>query len=85
MSQFSTREEIKTGICEALEIDESDLLDDGEQTIGSFIDEEELDEVKEALEDKFNVDVESMDLDTTFTEIMNGFCEHFGIITEPDH
>ena len=71
-----TKEEIISKICTALEIDKSDI--DEEATVGSFYDDVELDEVKDRLQDEFNVDLQ-MDLDTTINEMIEGLCAHFEV------
>lgn len=75
-----TREGVKLKICRAMEIDESDFLDDNDQTVGSFIEEEGLDAVRKALEEEFYINVDSLSLDDTLSEILDGLCDHFGVV-----
>lgn len=70
-----TRDEVKAKLLQCMEIDESDFEDDA--TVGSFYDEPELEELKEKLGDTFELNVDSMDLETTLGEVFEGLCEHF--------
>lgn len=74
-----TREDLKRRMCLVMEIDESDFLDDNDQTIGSFINEEDLSDVVEKLEEEFNINVDSISLDDTLSEILEGLCDYFSI------
>lgn len=75
-----TREDLKRRMCLVMEIDESDFLDDNDQTIGSFINEEDLSDVIEKLEEEFNINVDSISLDDTLSEILEGLCDYFSIV-----
>ena len=73
-----TKLEVQTKLLTSLGIDESDF--DDEATMGSFYDEgEEFDEAVQRVADAFDVDVESIDLDTTIVEMVTALCTHLGI------
>lgn len=57
-----------------LEIDDSDYTEDA--TIGSFYAEEDLDDLKQNIGDAFDIDVDSMDLDTTIAEMVTTITAH---------
>jgi len=73
-----TKEEVKLKMLDALGVDISDF--DEEATMGSFYDEgEEFDDAVQRVADAFDIDVETIDLDTTLVEMVDGICAHFGI------
>lgn len=71
---MATQEEVKTRMLACLEIDESDYTEEG--TIAEFFNDEELEEAKEKLGDEFDINVESMNEETTLSEMVEVLTAH---------